>query len=189
MKEQALLAFGAVGGIESGVTIGENFNVSRLLRPNPNSKPFGPQPRVYVQSLALFLARGQAADLLRTRHIRAWCAYTDTNCCRHGVEDMIADPRRHFVITRMDEVSLLSQPPEPMRAGQYLENILRPATDRIIRALRVQLTAETRKKLQNERRKLESWRYTLGEMAHSHPARTYSVSPARRAVRRRLRGA
>lgn len=184
----ALLGFGAVGGIESGVTIGTKFDASSLIRPNPKSKGFQVPPRVYLEDLGMFLANKQAEDFFKTPHLKAAFACRDTGCCRHGWQDMISDPRRHFLITRMDEVLRLSQPPEQLRASEYMERMLRPATDRFSRALRAALGDKTRKRIEAERNKFELWRSTLGEMADNRLPTSFSptVLPAAARLRRRL---
>lgn len=173
------MAFGAVGGIESGVTIGEKFDVSRLLRAREiDKKIFQAPPRVYVNELGIFLTPAQAEEVFRAPRMKVF-ACRDTDCCRQGVEDMLRDPRRHFTIQRMREVGRLSQTAEEARASVYLEEMLRPPTDRLPRVLKVNLADDTLKKLENERNKLERWRYTLGNLALHHPATTFSPPPKR----------
>lgn len=113
------LAFGAVGGIESGVSSGERFDFSRLTRKRSSNGGFGV--------------------------------------------------------------------PASLRAGAYLDKILRPATDRLGRALQLPLEAATRDKLETERRRLDGWRYTLGEMARTEPGTTQAAVPRRRILRQRRR--
>jgi hypothetical protein len=50
----ALLAFRAVGGIESGITYGERYDVNPLIKPPTNNDPFSPSPRVYIERLGTF---------------------------------------------------------------------------------------------------------------------------------------
>jgi hypothetical protein len=178
----ALMAFGAVGGIENGVTIGEKFDASRLIHPPQGGKSFSPPARVYVPDLGLFLTRTQAKDLFQTPRMKMF-ACRDTDCCRNGAQDMIREPRRHFVIQRMGEVGRLSQVAEAARANVYLEEMLRPATDRLPRVLQAKLDRDTVKKLENERRKLGRWRETLGHLARHQPATTFSTVPETRASR------
>jgi hypothetical protein len=110
-------------------------------------------------------------------------------CCRRGAADMTADPRRHFVLTRMVEVGTIGGVPSSLRAGAYLDRILRPATDRLGRALQLPLEPATRDKFETERRRLDGWRYTLGEMARTEPGTTHAAVPRRRLLRQRRRGA
>lgn len=183
----ALVAFGAVGGVESGVSSGERFDFSRLTRKRSSNGGFAPHQRIYFASLGTFLTREHAEAFLQNRTARANFACADTTCCRRGAADMIADPRRHFVFTRMNEVSTIGRVPPDLRPGAYLDRILRPATDRLGRALRLPLDAATRDRLEAERRRLDGWRYTLGEMARSEPGATYSAVPRRPVLRQRRR--
>jgi hypothetical protein len=182
-----LLAFGAVGGIESGVSSGERFDFSRLTRKRSSNGGFAPHQRVYFASLGAFLTRDRAEAFLQNRTVRANFACTDTACCRRGAADMIAEPRRHFVLTRMGEVGTIGGVTPGLRAGAYLDKILRPATDRLGRALQLPLEAATRERFEKERRRLDGWRYTLGEMARTEPGTTYAAAPRRRILRQRRR--
>jgi hypothetical protein len=96
---------------------------------------------------------------------------------------MVADPRRHFVSTRMEEVAMIGEVPPDVRASVYLDKVLRPATDRLGRALQFPLEAATRERIETERRRLDGWRYTLGEMARTESGTTYSAVPRRRILR------
>jgi hypothetical protein len=180
-----LLAFGAVGGLESGVSSGEKFDFGRLSRPpKPGSRGFAPQARVYVPGLGVFLDRDTARAFFDIRTLRANFGCTAA-CCRRGAKDTIADPRRHFVYTRMDEVGAIGQVPVQLRPQQYLDTMLRPATDRLGRALQADLADGIRTRLEKERRKLDGWRHTLGEMSRTQPVITSAATPERRAARRR----
>jgi hypothetical protein len=174
----ALLAFGAVGGIESGVSSGERFDFSRLTRKRSSDGGFAPHQRVYFASLGVFLTRERADAFFQNRTLRANFACANTTCCRRGAPDMIADPRRHFVSTRMQEVAMIGGVPPDVRASVYLDKVLRPATDRLGRVMQLPLEAATRDRLETDRRRLDGWRYTLGEMALTESGSTYSaVSP------------
>lgn len=167
----ALMAFGAVGGIESGITLGERFDARSLTAPrDPNAKPFSPAPRVYLHDIGAFLARSSADSLFQNRQMLAALACRDAACCRRGAIDMIKDPRRHFVLRRVGEVDRVGSAPADERPGIYLESFLRPATDLALRASRVQ------PELVPAQQRLESWRFTLGAIERagitsvSHPA-------------------
>ena len=153
----ALMAFGAVGGIESGITLGDRFDARSLAVPrSTNAKPFSPAPRVYLQDIGAFLTRASAGALLQNRQMQAALACRDAACCRRGVIDMIKDPRRHFVLRRVGEVDRVGSAPADERPGIYLEDFLRPATDLALRASRVL------PELVPAQQRLESWRFTLG---------------------------
>lgn len=167
----ALLAFGAVGGIGSGVTYGERFDVGALLRPPSSGSAFSPSPRVYIASLGAFLTRKQARKFFENRQMRGLFACHADGCCRRGAPDMEADPKRHFLLRRAGEVNFYSRPPEPVRAGLYLEEFLRPATDLALRAARVDSALEP------TRKRLEGWRQILGAMHAQGLPRSSAVAP------------
>lgn len=181
----ALLAFGAVSGIESGVSSGEKFDYGRLKHLRiPNGK-FGKTPRVYLPDLGGFLTRKEAAQFFEHRGLRQF-ACRDSQCCQRGVESMTgAGSRRHFAFQRMDEVAKLSRVTPSLRPNEYLDRILRPATDNIGRALAYDELPETvKKKLEKSRRKQDGWRATLGEMSRA-PLGSFSAPIERRIHRAR----
>lgn len=175
----ALLAFGAVGGIESGITIAEGVNLDGYLKPpNPTATPFAHAPRVYLHEIGAFLDRKKAEPFFAARGMKTAHACRRSDCCPRGWRDMQLEPRRHFVGQRSREVAALSAVPESLRAGHYMENFLRPASDRALRA------AEAEPTLEAARKRLESWRGTLGADLASRSSFTISVPAAGKRLRR-----
>jgi hypothetical protein len=175
----ALLAFGAVGGIESGVTLTEGVNLDSYLRhPRPDAKPFSPPPRVYLHEIGAFLEPAKIQDFFAARGMKSSHGCQNGECCPRGWQDMALNPRRHFAVQRAAEVAVLSAVPESLRAGHYLENFLRPATDRALKAAEVAPTLET------ARKRLESWRGTLGADMATHSKFTMSAPAAGKRHRR-----
>ncbi len=163
----ALLAFGAVAGLQNGISSGESFDFGDLKRPPKTGPPFGRPARIYVSELGVFLTRSEARQFFQNRGLRHF-ACRDTACCHDGYESMIQNPRRHFAYRRMVEVALLNGVPPSMRPSEYLDRILRPATDHIGRALSsTQLPDSLKAKLERARRKQDGWRETLGTMSRS----------------------
>lgn len=183
----ALLTFGAVGGIESGVTIGERFNTATWLRPRSNKPGFLRPPRVYIQKLGMFLDRKQAEAFFANPQMKSTFACHNQSCCRKGARDMFADPRRHFLITRMNEVTKLSNQPATIRPNLYMDDFLRPATDLALRAARA-APDDVAPTFARRQRRLESWRIMLGQMASLPPGTTLSMLPERHRIEMR-RGA
>jgi hypothetical protein len=177
----ALLAFGAVGGIESGVTLGERFDVRPLFRSSSSKDPFLPPPRVYVADIGAFLPRSQAEAFFENRQMKIAFGCRDSSCCRRGTGDTLRDPRRHFMIQRVSEVRGLSNAPETLRAQLYLDDFLRPATDLALRASRVEPALEP------TRKRLEGWRQTLGEMAKVGPTTSFAAVPQGHRIPQRKR--
>jgi hypothetical protein len=175
----ALLAFGAVGGIESGITFGERFDARPPLRRPSHGTPFAPQPRVYIRELGAFLTRAQAATFFERQQMKTVFGYKSDRCCRRGWADMLSDPRRHFTLRRAAEVAEVSRAPSTLRPQNYLDRFLRPATDLALRASRVEPA------LKVPQRRLEGWRVTLGAMvANGYIAPSAQVPEGRRMIDR-----
>jgi hypothetical protein len=172
----ALLAVGAVGGIESGVTLGERFSLDRYTRPSRGGG-FLPPPRVYLAALGAFLTRDQAQSFFEHRGMRSAFGCQDPACCRRGIEDMVQNPRRHFVVRRAAEIGRLSRTPKELRPTIYMDEFLRPASDAVVRARRAEPS------LESAQRRLDSWRGTLGALLASNQVSTYSLVPDGRRVR------
>lgn len=175
----ALAAFGAVGGVESGITFGERYDVSGLLREPSGGKGFVPSPRVYLSDIGAFVPREVARTFFENRQMRIAFGCRDGACCRRGIEDTLSDPRRHFMIQRLHEVGAVSRAPERLRAQLYLDDFLRPATDNALRAARIEPSLEP------TRRRLDAWRQTLGAMSREAPSMSYASAPDGRRIERR----
>jgi hypothetical protein len=177
----ALLAFGAVSGVESGVTFGDKFDINTLRRPPTGMNGFV-APRVYIPELGAFVPKKTAQWMLTHSRLRSLVVCKNSNCCARG-EDMVARSRRHFVFNRIGEVDALNRPPAQQRPTEYLERMLRPATDRLMRVLQIEFNdARLKTKLEHERDKQAGWRGTLGELT-SQPLLVVPRTPARRTSR------
>lgn len=172
----ALLAFGAVGGIESGLTLGEQFDASSLFKHRDGGAPFSPPPRVYVTELRSFLSRKDATKLFANRSARALFGCNDDSCCPRGSDDTLKNPKPHFLRQRLSEVSRLSGLPESLRASRYMEEILRHASDRILRAISILPM------LEKQRHRLETWREVLGDILQETPPVSFAAVPDGRRV-------
>lgn len=168
----ALMAFGALGGVESGVTVNDHTDLSGWLRVPTGGGGGGGEARIYLHHLRAFLVRSKAEALLNRPGMKAAHACLDTSCCPRGWKDTRLRYREHFATQRSREVTALSAVPEPLRAGQYLENFLRPASDKAVRA------AEAEPALLPVRKRLDSWRGTLGHDLTTNPAHTFSPPAA-----------
>jgi len=178
----ALLSFAAVSGLESGVTFGDAFNMG-LLKERRASSGFA-APRVYIPELGLFVPKKAAKAMAAHSRLRSLVTCKNPACCHRG-DGVIVNSRRHFVFSRIEEVSTLNRPPAQQRPGEYLERMLRPATDRLARVLQVNIEDDQlRTKLEHERDKQAGWRGTLGELA-AQPVVAVPRTPTRRATRRR----
>ncbi len=154
----ALLAFNVVGGIECGVTLGEQFNAARLLRLAPlNGTPFSNPGMVYLAALDTFVTRRDGRDFLARRATKAAVGCRDAMCCRRGPEDMVRDPRRHGVIQRIREADEAGATPAHRRPERYLEHVTNAGN------LALRLSA-AHPSLEPARRRLDSWRGTLSSL-------------------------
>jgi hypothetical protein len=134
----ALMAFGAAGGIESGITLGERFDARSLLRPrDPNKRPFSHPPQIYLHEIAANVPKEAAARLSRNRQMAAALGCRDASCCRRGLEGMLDDPRRHFVLRRMAEVERIASVAPEARAIVYNHDFLQRAALLSVRVARV----------------------------------------------------
>ncbi|HUH67870.1 MAG TPA: hypothetical protein VLZ05_02750 [Mycobacterium sp.] len=165
----ALMAFGAVGGIESGITVVEHTDLARWIKPPELGQSGGSEARVYLQELGCFLKRSKADALFARPGMKAAHACRDTDCCRRGWRDTRTSYREHFVAQRAREVAALSRVPASLRPGHYMENFLRPASDSAARA------AAAEPSLESVRKRLDSWRGTLGADLKTH--NDFSFSP------------
>jgi hypothetical protein len=180
-----LLAFNAVSGVEIGVSSGERFDFSRLKKEPTDSTGFAPHREVYMPDLGVFLARAEAKSVFENRTLRTQLACRNTTCCPRGSDDMVRDTRRHFVLTRMDEVARLGLVPGAIRPSQYLDENLRRVTDRLGRSSQWEIAKPVKEKLERERQRLFGWQQTLGELARSAAAAEPVTLPTRRAARGR----
>lgn len=176
-----LLAFGVVGGIESGITYGEGFDIGPYRRVEEGNG-FLPPPRIYLQQLECFLSRRLASSLFDHRGTRSIFGCQDVACCPRGISDTIRDPRRHFVVRRASEVHSLSVVPQAIRATVYMDRMLRPASDRMVTAIRAVPELDT------HRERLDSWRATLSVLLEQdrEMAVTHSAIPQGHRMERRL---
>lgn len=175
----ALMAFGAVGGIESGITFTEGVQLGPLFKdPDPDARGFSPAPRIYLHQLGAFLPPELAEAFFATRGMKTAHGCTSNGCCPRGWQDMQIQPRRHFLLQRAHEVTTLTAAPPTLRPGFYMENFLRPASDRAVRA------AEIEPSLESARRRLDSWRGTLGAQLEKHSVFTVSEPAAGKRFRR-----
>lgn len=167
-----LMAFGALGGVESGITVVDHTDLSDWLRVPTKRGGGGGGARIYLHHLGAFLERGKAHNLLSRPGMKAAHACLDTSCCPRGWKDTHLNYREHFVNQREREIRALSQIPEPLRAGHYLENFLRPASDKAVRA------SDIEPALMPVRKRLDSWRGTFGNDLTTNPSHSFSLPAA-----------
>jgi hypothetical protein len=185
----ALMAFGAVGGIAHGITLGERFDASTWRRAPTEDSKFGPHRRVYVPAIDAMLKPREADALINMSHrTRGLFACNDSRCCPRGPKDMMENPGRHFLYQRMKEITALGQIPEQLRPQRFLDQHLRGATDKALAAATINwgeepLSLSMAKKMQENRKRLDALRIALGHHAEKAPPQTFAVLPKTRAAR------
>lgn len=180
----SLLAFGAVGGLSHGVTLGERFDTSGW-RKKPEGSAFGAKIRVYIPQIDLMLPRVDAEKLFEAGGGRARSAFgcRDTNCCHRGIEDMLQTPARHFLYQRTQQVAGLGQIPESIRPSQFLEEHLRPASDAALVATKLALPEDLKQKTMKQAKRLNDLRTTLGPYAKKRRDSSFARHPITRIAR------
>jgi hypothetical protein len=180
----SLLAFGVVGGLAHGVTLGERFDTAGWHKP-PQGNPFGQKPRIYIPQIDMLLSRDDAEKFFEMGGGRARTHFgcRDTNCCARGITDMLQAPVRHFLYQRTREVAGLGQIPESLRPSQFLEEHLRPASDASLLATRLVLPETLAKKAVKQSKRLNDLRIVLGQYAQKRRDASFARHPMTRAAR------
>ena len=180
----SLLAFGVVGGVSHGITLGERFNCGHWKK-YPTGKSFAQGLRVYFPTLDLMLPRVDAEKVFETGgKARSAFGCRNTACCGRGIPDMLQAPVRHFLYQRTREVAGLSQIPESLRPTQFLEEHLRPASDRALVAMSLALPELLQKKMTSQSKRLNDLRIALGAYAQKRRDHaTFAQHPKTRAAR------
>ncbi len=176
----ALMAFGGVGGIAHGVTLGEAFDASHW-RDYRGGKPFGVQKRVYIAALDLcFDPRDAEMLLAQSARARGLLACRNTECCPRGAADMIAHPARHFLIQRASQMRALSECPESLRASRFVDQFLRPSRDRafaIAQQAWAKQDSDIGKRIAKQHKRLDMMRMVLGGLADRVENRSRAALP------------
>ena len=180
----SLLAFGAVGGLAHGVTLGERFDTSAWHQ-KLEGKAFSAKIRVYMPPLDLMLSRVDAERFFESGGGRARSAFgcRNTNCCRRGIEDMLQAPTRHFLYQRTHQVAGLGQIPESIRPSQFLEEHIRPASDAGLVAAKLSLPDDLAKKVVKQGKRLNDLRTTLAPYASKRQDLSFARHPVTRVAR------
>ena len=180
----SLLAFGLVGGISHGITSGERFSCGHWKKV-PITPPFAQGLRVYLPTLDLLLPGVDAKIVFETgSKARTAFGCRNTLCCGRGIPDMLQAPVRHFLYQRTREVAGLSQIPESLRPAQFLEDHLRPASDRALVAISLSLPEALKKKMASQSKRLNDLRVALGAYAQKRKEdATFAQHPKTRASR------
>lgn len=129
-------ALGAVDLIESGITLGDTFDIGRIQRPPAGGQilSFSPPKRIYVEALGTAVDYKVAVALMNSNRGKYYFACKDQACCPNGSRDMLDDHRRHSALTRQRQYAELAKVPRTMRAEHFLQNTIGPVCDLLSRA-------------------------------------------------------
>lgn len=179
----ALLAFGAVGGLAHGITIGERVSTTHWLR-RSTGDPFALPTRVYLPALDWHLLRVDAEKLFETgAKAKATFGCHNSKCCPRGITGMLQAPARHFLFQRAQEIGGLSTIPESLRPRRFLEEHVRTASDRALLATKLSLPEPLAKKASVQSKRLDLMRIELGEYSLKHRNPSFAKHPLTRAAR------
>lgn len=171
-----LMALGALGGIEAGITDGEIFDINQHLNAppeaDPNKRPIGSIPRILIQSLGLYMTEKEVRQFFGQRGVKA-AHLCQTGCCPRGLEDMIQNRSEHHVMTTSTLINSLASVPPGLRATWYRDEYLRPAADKAMAA------SSASPRIEKARRRLDDWRKSLGFQLESgrEASQTQSLVP------------
>jgi hypothetical protein len=172
----AAASFGGVGAFCHGMSQKESFRMGDWR--SPTSGGGGSAKRVYVPELDRSFKKEQLNALFAVRGTRARFGCNDTTCCPHGIEDMMENPHRHFIIQRSRQINDLSDVPESRRAEHFLLHYLDPAVRSARLASRLRFGDDVIAKLIDETKKrLMNLRDPLGDLHSSSTSATRSTSP------------
>jgi len=152
----SLMAFGAVGGIGHGVTLCERFDAAAWRRPSSEGG-FGAHHRVYVPAIDLMLKPKEAETLVcMSARTRGVFGCDDAWCCPRGVKDMLENPGRHFLYQRMKQITTLGLMPQQLRPQRFLDQHVRPASDRAVNAATINWQNDEMGKIMAEKMRKKS---------------------------------
>jgi hypothetical protein len=172
----AAAAFGSVGGICHGMNQKETFRLADWRKPATGGG--GSAKRIYVAELDRSLKEDQLNALFSTKGMRARFGCNDTSCCAHGIEDMMENPHRHFVIQRSRQIKNLSDVPEARRVEHFLLHHLDPAVRSARIASRLKFADDHIANLVDEtKRRLTNLRDPLGDLHSASTSATRSAAP------------
>lgn len=132
----AAFALGAVDLVDSGITLGDTFDISRLQRPPAGGEvsSFSPPSRIYIEALGTTVDQKVAAALLNSNRGKYYFACREQACCPNGSRDMLGDHRRHSALARQRQYAGLAKVPRTMRAEHFLQFTIGPVCDLLSRA-------------------------------------------------------
>lgn len=134
----AITAFGAAGGICHGVAEKERFDASDWSKP-PKTGGGGREKRVLVTGLDRLLSFKQIETLMAAPGARNLLSCGDRRCCSTGLDEMLKDPKAHYLRQRARQIGDLTRVPDARRVRHFLDHELAPVERTARRATKLKL--------------------------------------------------
>jgi hypothetical protein len=109
------------------------------LRRVPKKGGGGQSGRLYLPGIDRYFKVADARRIMEARGGRRLLACPDRDCCPRGLEDMVGDPKAHFLTQRRRQLIDLERVPDLRRRSRFLDHHLASAdrTARQVAKLRV----------------------------------------------------
>ena len=123
---QSLLAFGGISGIAHGIGERGSFSAAswhKEPQARDESKPFGRTTYLEIPGLGRRLKAKEVQLLATAKGGHKYLGCQDP-CCKHGVKDMIADPRQHAAYQAISPIKKLSEVPDLNRESYFIDKPL-----------------------------------------------------------------
>lgn len=119
----AIAAFGAAGGICHGVAEKERFDASDWHKP-PKQGGGGREKRVLITGMDRLLSVKQVEALMAAPSARKLLSCHDRSCCPCGLDDMLKDPKAHYLHQRARQIANITRVPDSRRVRHFLDHEL-----------------------------------------------------------------
>lgn len=188
----AIAAFGAAGGICHGVAEKERFDASDWAKP-PKSGGGGREKRVLVGAVDRLLSIKQVEALMAAPGGRNLTSCHDRHCCPHGLDDMLKNPKAHYLRQRARQIEDLTRVPDSRRVRHFLDQELAPTERTARQAAKLKVADEgVAKLLARSSERLGKMQDVLDDLARTVDGAPRAAAPARslavRARAERARG-
>lgn len=124
------LAYGVVSGIAHGIGEHDRFDAREWHKPPKERDPEAPFGRAIYIPLPGFDKSFRKADLQAIAAAsggRRLVACQDRQCCAHGLNSMLDNPRAHIAQQKRRAIAALQQVPDARRVGHFLDGEMRGA--------------------------------------------------------------
>jgi len=119
----APVAFGVAAGIAHGIGERGRFSAADWHKPpkeRDSNGGFGRAKRIVVAGLDRSFTEAELRTLLSAHGARSLIVCQDRDCCAHGFDDMVKDPRRHAARQSLRLMSELATVPDSKRAEHLI---------------------------------------------------------------------